>query len=835
LKTNADNMVTGVPISFVMGATLHDLRYGLRLLVQQRVFTALALTTLALGIGANSAIFAVVNAVLLRSLPFRDPDRVVLIEEVIKRISPQGMAVTPSDLIEYQRRSQAFESVAGYTITSMDLTGAGDPERLRGLRVSAQIFSVLGVSPMIGRSFTPAEDRPGSGVAVISYRLWQERFGGDPGIAGRVVDFDRQPATIVGVMPKDFEFPLSGLPFGGGQDVWVPLGLTQQDLALVGNYNFVVVARLRPGVTVAQAQSNAQATARRIYDSIPASQRVAGVTLDAQVVRVAERVARRSRQLLWLLLAAVGFVLLIACVNVANLLVGKAAGRERELTIRSSLGASSGRLLRQLFTESLLLSIGGGVLGLFLAMWMVKLLSRLIPASVPRASTIDVDWHVAAFTAAVSVVAGLLFGAMPAIVAARTGQSDRLKDASRSATAGPGRVRFRNLLVVSEVALSLMLFVGAGLLVRSLLALRSVNPGFDVQHVLTARVTLPTTAYPDEAATRGFFERAVNEFEALPGSMAVGAATAPLLSLQNQQLFTVRDQSIPSALAANYTVLGDYFQAAGIRLQHGRLFDSRDRRESQPVLVINEALARQYLPGKDAIGQEIKLGNPALPGGWSTVIGVVADVKNDELANSVRPALYAPYSQIADPLFALGFGRSMVLVVKGRSEPETLISAVRAALARLDPQLPVSDLQTVRSQVEASLAPEWFQTEVVASFAGLALLLAAIGIYGVVSLAVTQRTREIGVRVALGATRGSVLGLVTLAGMKSVLAGIVLGLGASFALTRLMREFLFGVPPTDWITFTLAPVVLCAVALVANLAPARRAASLDAMVALRYE
>lgn len=818
-----------------MGTILHDLRYAFRLLVRQRTFTFLALTTLALGIGANSAIFAVVNAVLLRPLPFRDPAGVVLIEEVIKRISPQGMAVTPSDLIEFQRSSQAFESVAGYTITSMDLTGGGEPERLQGLRVSSQIFPVLGVSPVIGRVFTQGEDRPGSGVAVISYRLWQKRFGGDPGIAGRVVHFDRQPTTIIGVLPRDFEFPLAGLPFGGGHDVWVPLGLTQQDLALIGNYNFVVVARLKPGVTTAQAQADAKATAQRILENIPPSQRVVGITLDAQVAPVTERVARESRALLWLLLGAVGLVLLIACLNVANLLLGRAVARERELTIRSSLGASSARLLRQSLTESLLLSVAGGAAGLALAARLVSLFSRVIPASVPRSATIDIDWHVAAFTAAVSLMAALLFGAMPALMAARTGHATRLKDASRSATTGFGRVRFRNLLVVGEVAFSLILLVGAVLLVRSLVALHSVNPGFDVQHVLTARVTLPATAYPDIAATRDFFERTVHELETLPGATAAGAATAPLLSLRNQQLFTVKDRSIPSALAANSTVLGDYFQAAGIRLQRGRLFDSRDRRESQSVLVINETMARQYFPGKDAIGQEIKVGSPTSPGPWSVVIGVVADVKNNELANGVRPALYSPYSQIADPMFALGFGRSMVLAVKAASEPDTLTSAVRAAVARLDPQLPVSDLQTIRAQMEASLAPEWFQTGVVASFAGLALLLAAIGIYGVVSFAVTQRTREIGVRVALGATRRGVLELVIWQAMKPVLAGIVLGIGASFGLSRLIAGFLFGVPPTDWITFSLAPVVLCVVAVAANLAPARRAASVDPVVALRYE
>jgi predicted permease len=817
-----------------MGNTLHDLRYAIRVLARQRVFTLLALTTLALGIGANSAIFAVVNAVLLRPLPFREPDRVVLIEEVIKKLSPDGMAVTPSDLIEYQRSSQSFESVAGYTPTSMDLTGNGSPEHLDGMRVSAEIFPVLGVGPVIGRGFTRAEDHPDSGVAVISYRLWQRRFGGDPRVAGRVVDFDRKPTTIVGVLPKDFEFPLPGLEFGGGHDVWVPLGITSKERAVVGNYNFAVIARLKPGVNLAQAQADVQAIARRIQANAPAFAR-AGFTLDAQVSPVAERVAQNSRKLLWLLAGAVGFVLFIACVNVANLLLGRAAGRERELTIRAALGASSGRLLRQLFTESLLLSIGGGVVGLLLAMWLVTLLARVIPASVPRAATIDLDWRVVAFTAAVSVLAGLLFGAMPALTAAQTGESARLKDVSRSTTSGLGRARLRGLLVVSEVALSLVLLVGAGLLVRSLIALRSVDPGFDVQHVLTAQVALPANAYWDASAVRGFFQRAVDGLATLPGASAAGASTAPLLSLRSQNLFTVKDPAVPSALAVNGVVLGDYFQAVGIRLRRGRLFDSRDRRGSEPVLVINETMARQYFPGKDAVGQQIKLGSPSSLDPWYTVIGVVADVKNNELANSVRPQIYQTYSQLPDSLFAVGFGKSMVLAVKAASEPVELTSAVRATVARLDPELPVTDLETVRAQVEASLAPEWFQTGLVASFAGLALLLAAIGIYGVVSFAVTQRTREIGVRMALGASRRGVLGLVIGQGMRPVFAGVLLGMAASFVVTRLMTGFLFGVAPTDWITFSVAPVVLCGVALVANLAPARRAASVDPMVALRYE
>jgi putative ABC transport system permease protein len=420
-------------------------------------------------------------------------------------------------------------------------------------------------------------------------------------------------------------------------------------------------------------------------------------------------------------------------------------------------------------------------------------------------------------------------------MAARTSESARLKDVSRSATAGLGTTRSRGLLIVSEVALSMVLLVGAGLLIRSLIALNAVNPGFDVQHVLTARVTLPATAYPDAASARSFFQRAVDEIKELPGASAVGAATESLLSLRNQSLATVRDPAVPSALAANATVLGDYFQAVGIGLRRGRLFDSRDRSRSEPVVVINETMARQYFPGRDAVGQQLKLGPPHLPAPWYTVIGVVEDVKNNDLANSVRPQVYQAYSQLEDSVIVLGYGKSMILAVKAAAEPTALASAVRAAVARLDPELPVSDLETAREQVEASLAPEWFQTGIVAAFAGLALLLAAIGIYGVVSFSVTQRTREIGVRMALGASRGGVLGLVIGQGMKPVLAGVALGMAGSFALTRLVGGFLFGVPPTDWVTFSVAPVVLCVVALAANLAPARRAASVDPMVALHYE
>ncbi len=811
-----------------MRTTLNDLRYAARQLARQRLFTLVALATLALGIGANSAIFAVVDAVMLRPLPYREPGRLVLIEELIRKLGPQGLPVTPQDMVEFQRNTTAFDEVAAFTATSMELTGAGQPERLEGLRVSPEIFQALGVTLSAGRGFAPEEDRPDSGVAVISYRLWQRRFAGASGAVGRVVNFNRKPVTIVGVLPKDFEFPLPGIIFGGGKDVWMPLGLTPQEIATIGNYNYALIGRMKPDVTLSGAQADVQAVARRMYEKLPPRIQ-AEFTLDAQVTPVTVSVVRDSRKLLWLLAGAVGFVLLIACVNVANLLLTRAANRQQELAIRASLGASRTRLIRHLLTESLLLSTVGGGGSLLLAMWLVGWLARVMPASIPRVSTIALDWHVVAFTTAVSVLSGLLFGTMPALSAVA-----RLKGAVRGATQNVAHARLRGLLVVSEVALSLVLLVGAGLLVRSLVALRSVDPGFDVQHILTARVTLPASAYRDAASIRGFYQRAVDALAALPGASATGAATTPFLNLRGQNLFTVKTAGFPQSLSSHAQVAGNYFQAAGIPLRRGRIFDSRDRAESEPVIVINETLARTYFPGRDPVGQQIKLGSRETPDPWLTVIGVVADVKNNELANAVRPQTYVAYAQVNDRILT-GFFSSMVLTVKAAAEPAALTSAVRAAIARLDPELPVTDLQTMRAQVERSLSPQWFQTGLVGSFAGLALLLAAIGIYGVVSYAVTQRTREIGVRMALGASRGNVLKLVIGQSMKFVVAGVVLGLGASVALTRVMTSFLFGVTATDALTFVLAPAVLCVVALIANLAPARRASGVDPVVALRYE
>jgi putative ABC transport system permease protein len=494
--------------------TLQDLRYAVRLLLRDRLFSFMAMGMLAVGIGANTAIFALVNAVLLRPLPYRDPGRIVQIEEIIPAITHQAMAGTPQDVLAFQRNSRAFSAVAGFTPIAYDLTGQGEPERLPAARVSAELFAVLGVQPMLGRSFTPAEDHPGSGVAVISYSLWQRRFGGGRGVAGSVVSLDRQPTRILGVMPQAFDFPLPGMYFGGKADVWVPMGFTPHELSPIGLYNFAMIGRLKPGVSLDQAQADVRAVAHGIEESYPPQVR-SEVSLEAQVAPVTRRVLQGPRDLLGLLAGAVAFVLLIACVNCASLLVARAVGRERELTVRVALGASRGRLLRQLLTESVLLGAIGGGAGLLLAAWLVGLLARVMPVSVPRASAIGLDWRVAGFTAAVALFAGLIFGTAPALVAAHSTGSGRWK--VRGASVSHSRARLRGFLVVSEVALSMVLLVGAGLLARSLAALSSVRPGFHLEHVLTGRVALPARAYGDAASIRSFYQRAIDQLAALPG------------------------------------------------------------------------------------------------------------------------------------------------------------------------------------------------------------------------------------------------------------------------------------------------------------------------------
>jgi len=816
-----------------MRETLQDVRYSIRMLGREKLFTIMALATLALGIGANSAIFAVVNAVLLRPLPYLDPGRIVLIEEVIPALTRQGMPATPQDVLEFQHNSTAFSAVAGFEGNAVDLTGQGQPERLQGVRVSPEIFDVLGVQPVLGRAFTSAEDRPGSGVAVISYALWQRRFAGDPGVVGRVVSLERQPTTIVGVMPKGFEFPLPGMFFGGKKEVWMPLGFTPQELSTLGLYNFAMIALRKPGVSEDQAQADVRAVARRIMENYPPQVR-AQAALEAQVTPVMERVVQGSRNSLWLLAGAVAFVLLIACVNCANLLVGRSARREREFAVRASLGASQGRLLRQLLTESVLLSILGGTAGILLSTWLVSVLARVIPASVPRAATIGFDWRVVAFTAAVSVLAGLLFGTLPALLSARSGKSARLRNVARGATPGPGHSRVRGILVVSEVALSMVLLVGAGLLVRSLIALRSVDAGFDIEHVLTARISLPPSVYQDAASIRGFYQRALDQLAALRGSRGAGAAAANLLNPARGRLFVVKDQDVPAAVSSHAEVLGDYFQAVGIPLRQGRLFDSRDRPGSEPVVIINETLARRFLPGKNPVGQQLKLGSRQSPDPWFTIVGVVADSKNDGLPNAVRPQTYEAYSQMDDAAMR-SRGNSMLVAVRAAGQPDGLASDLRAVIARIDPELPVTDVRSTRATVEESLGPESFQTWLVGAFAGLAMLLAAVGIYGVVAYSVARRTQEIGVRIALGASRASVIRMVVRQGMTLVITGVTLGLLASLGLTRVMLGFLYGVKPTDTLTFSIAAAVLCLVALLANFVPARHAASIDPTSALRVD
>jgi putative ABC transport system permease protein len=819
---------------------LPDLRYAFRTLRREPLFALVAILTLALGIGANSAIFAVVDAVLLRPLPYRDADRLLTIHERIPRVSSFAMNVPAPDVLEFQRTNVAFESVAGFTSTTADLTGAGQPERLSALRSTPELFGVLGATPRIGRTFTAAEDHPRSDVAVISDRLWRSRFGGDPSVVGRVVQLDRRPVTIIGVMPRGFEFPLPGVSYFKPADLWIPMGFTPRELAAnTDEFNYGVVARIKPGLNRAQALGDVQRMVSIVFARYPAEAKGL-LTVEGSIAPLAEDIVKGPRDLLWLLMGAVGFVLLIACANVANLLLGRAARREREMAIRSSMGASRVRLLRQLLTESLVLAVAGAVAGIALAFGLLQFIATLIPESVPRAGQIALDWRVAGFTLAVSMVAAVIFGIVPAFAAARAQEGSQLKDAARGATAGSRRARLRGLLVASEVALSLALLVGAGLLVRTFAALNRVNPGFEVEHLLSASLALPSSTYSRPAQIRSFYQRAVDEARTIPGVRAAGATTAPFLDTYWTHLFAIRSaregslSTRPSCAAA--LVLGDYFQAAGIPLVRGRYFDDRDRDGAPRTLVINEAFARTYFLGQDPIGQQVRWGVD-LPGNdspWLTIVGVVGDVKNLGLAKAAMPQTYEHYPQFENAGITF-IGNSMTIAVKSAGDPAALGGSLRAAVAKIDSQLPVTDLQTAHVLIGKSLAGVSFQTALIGSFAGLALLLAGIGIYGVVSYAVSQRTQEIGVRMALGATRGNVLGLVLRQGMLYVAAGVVVGLGAAFALKKFIASFLFGVTAADVLTFSAAAVALIAIALLANFAPARRAASVDPAVALRHE
>jgi putative ABC transport system permease protein len=802
-----------------METLLYDLRYGLRLLRQRPGFTAVAILTLAIGTGANTAIFSVVNSVLIRPLPYEDPDRLTMVWQDLTRIDgPEREWATPDNFFDWRDQNEVFEGMFALGGWGPTLSGMGGPEQLNGAVASFDALTLLGVEPILGRTFRPEEDTAASElVVVVSHSLWQRRFAGDRDVLGRTITLDTQPATIVGVLPAGFDFPIIRDP-----EILAPLRIDRTNACGRGCYTLRVIARLKSDVTFERAQADMDAIAARLEQDYPDENGGVGIRL----VPLHEQVVGPWRAALLVLLGSVGLVLLIACANVANLLLARATDREHELATRVALGASRARLLRQLLTESLMLAALGAAFGLVLGQWGVDLLVSLVPESVPRFQSVSVDGPTLAVTSAVAVISGLAFGLLPGLRASSPSLQRSLKAGGRGAAAG-GHRRFRDTLVVVEVALALTLLVGAGLLMRSFASLVRVDPGFDADNVLVSQLNLVGAGY-DEAIERvSFVDRLLTRVRAMPGVEGAGVVYAlPLGGADADANFTIEGRTPPrpqqEPVAWYRPVSHDYFETMKMRLARGRWFEATDEAEATPVVLINEAAAERYWPDEDPLRSRVRIG-----GSLRQVVGVVADTRHFGLDQAPRPAMYFPYPQL--PL------RFTNLVVRTEGEPTALTPSVRRAVAEIDPTLALANVASMREVLSDTVAAPRVITTLLAVFALSALALAAIGLYGVMSYTVGQRRQEIGIRMALGAKAGDVVRWVVGHGMLLLVIGAALGLTFSLALSRFLESLLFGISATDPTTFLVGAVVLAAVALVACYVPGRRAASVDPVVALRHE
>jgi putative ABC transport system permease protein len=805
-----------------MDKLFQDIRYGLRALLNKPAFTIVAVLALALGIGANTAIFSVVNSVLLRPLPYPDSERLVMVWEERSSLGFPSDTPAPANFFDWREQQSVFEDMAAIANRTINLTGTGEPEKIEAQRVSASFFPLVGVAPMRGRMFLPEDDRPESSrVVIIGHALWQRRFGGDEGLLNQTILLDGQPHTVVGIMPPDFDFPERN-------QMWVPIAFSQDEASRRGSHYLLVVARLKQGISLAQAQTEMSAIAARLEQQYPAT----NTALGAKVVPIQEELVGNLRPALLILLGAVALVLLIACANVANLLLARAASRQKEIAIRSALGANRSRLVRQFLTESMLLSIMGGAAGLLLAFVGVKSLTALIPPELFRGREIFIDAWVLGFTIALSLLTGVIFGLAPAIQSAKINLNETLKEGGKGAGATV-RPRLRSALVIAEISLALVLLVGAGLLINSFLRLSNVEPGFKPENLLTVEVVPQQNKYDTVEKRAAFYSEMLERIGALAGVESAGVITnLPLTFKGNNASFTVEGRPEPPPdqvpIAATRAISPDYLRTMSIQLMSGRGFTRQDINDRAEVAIISETMARTYWPGEEAVGKRIKIGRYNSTSPWVTIIGVAANVRQFELETETRPLLYLPYTQV-------GYFAPRHLVVKTAGEPLGFVAAVREAVWSVDRDQPVSNVSTMETIVSESLAGRRLTMLLLGIFAGLALLLAAVGIYGVISYAVAQRTHEIGIRMALGASSRKVLGLVVGDSLKLIAIGVGLGLAAAFFLTRYMRSLLYGVSETDPVTFAVIPVLLAAVALAASYIPARRATRVDPMVALRHE
>jgi putative ABC transport system permease protein len=802
---------------------MSDIRYALRNLLRRPAFTIIAVVTLALGIGANTAIFSAINALLLKPLPWPELDRVVAIWDKSPSRGYEHNEVTFANYLDWQAQSQSFEQLALYRWWNVNLSGGDSPERVQGFMVTANYLDALGVKPILGRNFSPEENQSGkNNVAIISHSLWQRHFGGDPNVLNRTITTNGIVTTIVGVLPEHFNYPKDGA-------IYAPLEFTEQVVKNRRTHTYYVVGRLKPGVSIKSAQSDIDNITARLEQQYPDYNKGWGAT----VFPIVADTVRTYDTVLWVVMAAVAFVLLIACANVANLMLARASGRQREIAVRTALGASRWRIVRQLLTESVIVALIGGALGALVAFWGIDALRAANPGDAARFAP---GWHqlglnftVLAFTLGLSLFSGIVFGLAPALQVSKPNLNDSLKEGSRQTS---GRAHgLRSSLVVFEIAISLVLLVGAGLAARTFLALLKTDPGFNPDNLLTMGLVLPRAKYNDEPKIQAFYSDLIQRVKSTPGVESAAAVNfLPLGGSNASDAYLVEGEPEPSPdqenLARYRVCTPDYFQTMGIRVVKGRNFTEHDKQGALPVVIVNEALARKHWPNGNAVGKRIKSYGPLDKAPWYEIVGVIQDVKH-ELNIPVTPEFYFPYAQ--------DVWISMVVVARTKVDPASLAGALRQQVWTIDKDQAVFDVHTMQEVRAISVGMYSSGSVMLGIFAGVALLLASIGIYGVMAFAVTQRTQEIGIRMALGADRLDVLKLVFKHGMKLAMLGIVIGLLGSWGLTRFMKGLLFGVAPTDLLTFSLVSLCLLLAAFLACYLPARRATKVDPLVALRYE
>jgi putative ABC transport system permease protein len=803
-----------------MDALLKDLRYAVRMLGAKPGFTLSAVATLALGIGGSTAIFSLTSAVLLGKLPFRDPDRLLMVWDDASQLGFPRNDLTPASYAALQAQNQVFEALAAVTEAAFTLTAGGEPEKVEARRVTASFFPMLGVAPRVGRFFLPDDDRPeASHVAVLSHGLWQRRFGRDPDVVGRDVLLTGEKYTVIGVMPAGFQFMESYV------GLWVPAAFTAEELKH-GSHYLKVVARMKAGVSIAGAQADVETIARRFVGDFPDEK------FRAFVVPLREQLVGDARRPLIVLVLAVASVLLITCANLAGLLLARAASRGREIAVRTALGATRGRIVRQLLTESILLATLGALPGVFVASWALSSLQQLIPPGIALSVHPTLDVPALAGALALSVVTGLLFGLAPARQAARSDLNETLRQGGRGSTEA-GHRRLRSALVVAEFGATLVLLVGAGLLGQTLYRLRYADLGLRPDKLLTLRTSLPSQRYGEPSRRAAFYEEVLDRVQHLPGVVSAGYSTSvPLEWKGGTSEFLPEGPVEPGwSYDANHRqVSADYLRTMGIPLRSGRYFERTDGAESPSVAMVNEAMARRFWPGVDAVGKRFRIVD-ASPHPWITIVGIVGDVRQMGLDAPVRPEMYLPYAQITDqPWFA-----PRDLAVRTVEEPMSLVPAIKGAIQAVDPEQAVSNIRTFDEVLDEEVVQRRLGAALVAAFAALAVLLASLGVYGVLSYFVTQHTAEIGVRLALGASRGDILRLVLGRGMALALSGVGLGVLGALALTQLVSTLLYGIGAADPATFASAAALLTALAFVACYLPARRAVGVDPMAAMRCE